>query len=296
MDISFINGKLDTTVIYVRFRSDSTITPKTDSIVHLIPGGATLKKLAVSVSDCDSVFGTRPIINQVTTDGTLLCFKDSVILSVSSPGNLSQYSWSTGETTPTIKVVNSAQVSVRVATQNTCLSIASPIVNLVKNTNTKPSIGITNDSILISTTAPFYRWYFNNIRTNSDTTNRLVARKVGFYRVETSVNRLCWDASDELPIVILPTTASSDTVKVRIFPNPVTGGTFTVVASLERVTNVVARVMVTDASGLVLAQTNRFIFYGREIKIPVTLSTYKGTAFVRVEINGDVETKTIILQ
>lgn len=296
LNISFSNGKLDTTTIYVRFRSDSVIGNKTDSIIHSLSNGTILKKLAVAVSNCDSVFGTRPIINQITTDGTLLCFKDSVILSVSSPGNLTQYSWSTGETTASIKVVNSAQVSVRVATQNTCLSAASPIVNLIKNTNTKPSIGITSDSILISTTAPYYRWYFNNIRTNGDTTNRLVARKVGFYRVETSANRLCWDASDDLPIVILPTTASSDTVKVRIFPNPVTGGTFTVVASLERVTNVVARVMVTDASGLVLAQTNRFIFYGREIKIPVTLSTYKGTAFVRVEINGDIETKTIILQ
>jgi|GEM_PF-4157213 len=296
LDINFSNGKLDSTLIYVRFRSDSVIVTKTDSITHSLTGGAILKKLAVSVSSCDSVFNIKPIINQVTTDGTLICFKDSVILSVTSPGNLSQYSWSNGATTPTVKVINSAQISVRVATQNTCLSVASPIVNLVKNTNTKPSIGISNDSILISTTAPFYRWYFNNIRSNGDTTNRLIARKVGFYRVETSTNRQCWDASDDLPIVTLARTASTDTVKVRIFPNPVTNGTFTVVASLERVTNVVARVMVTDASGLVLAQTNRFIFYGREIKIPITLSTYKGTAFVRVEINGDVETKTVILQ
>lgn len=296
LDISFLNGKLDSTNIYVRFKSDSVIVTKTDSITHSTPGGTILKKLAVSVSNCDSVFSPKPIINQITTDGTLVCFKDSTILSVTSPGNLSQYSWSNGATTPTIKVTNSAQISVRVATQNTCLSAASPMVNLVKNTNTKPSIGITSDSILISTTAPFYRWYFNNIRSNADTSNRLIARKVGFYRVETSNNRQCWDASDDLPIITIPRTNSTDTVTVRIFPNPVTGGTFTVVASLERVTNVIARVTVTDASGLVLVQTNRFIFYGREIKIPVTLNTYKGTAFVRVEINGDAETKTIILQ
>lgn len=296
LNISFSSGKLDTTSIYVRFRSDSAIFNKTDSILHSLPNGTILKKLAVDVSSCDSVFATQPFINQVTTNGTLICFKDSIILSVTSPANLSKFSWSTGDTTPTIKMTNSAQVSVRVATQNTCLSIASPVVSLIKNTNTKPSIGISSDSILISTSAPFYRWYFNNIRSNGDTTNRLIARKVGFYRVETSVNRQCWDASDDFPVITLARSASTDTVKVRIFPNPVTGGTFTVVASLERVTNVIARVMVTDASGLLLAQTNRFIFYGREIKIPITLNSYKGTAFVRVEINGDAETKTIILQ
>ena len=56
-----------------------------------------------------------------------------------------------------------------------------------------------------------------------------------------------------------------------------------------------ARAMVTDANGVVLLQTNKFIFFGKEIKIPVTLSI-KGTVFAKIEINGDVKTQTVILQ
>jgi len=205
------------------------------------------------------------------------------------------YKWSTGDTVSVSRIANSQNASIRVGSSIACLSEPSPIVRFVKNTNTTPSIGLTNDSILVSTNAPFYKWYFNN-RLMGDSSSSITAKKVGFYKVETSNDKLCWDASTSYPIISLPNLASTDTVRIRIFPNPVSGGFFNVVASLDRVTNVIARVTVTDASGLILVQTNKFIFFGREIKIPITLSTYKGTAFVRVEINGDVETKTIILQ
>lgn len=289
-----VNGSIDR-FIYIKYKTDSLAGYFIDSVIHSSPGAVT-KTLITRIRVCDTAHPIKPVINQITTDSSIVCFKDSITLSISNQGNASRFLWHNGDTTATIRIGASTNAQVVMATNTSCFSTPSNLVRFIKNTNTKPSIGISSDSILISTTAPFYRWYFNNIRSNGDTSNRLIARKVGFYRVETSVNRQCWDASDDFPVVTLARTASTDTVKVRIFPNPITGGTFTVVASLERVTNVVARVMVTDASGLVLAQTNRFIFYGREIKIPITLSTYKGTAFVRVEINGDAETKTIILQ
>ena len=289
-----VNGSIDR-FIYIKYKTDSLAGYFIDSVIHSSPGAVT-KTLITRIRVCDTAHPIKPVINQITTDSSIVCFKDSITLSISNQGNASRFLWHNGDTTATIRIGASTNAQVVMATNTSCFSTPSNLVRFIKNTNTNPSIGISSDSILISTTAPFYRWYFNNIRSNGDTSNRLIARKVGFYRVETSVNRQCWDASDDFPIVTLTRTSSTDTVKVRVFPNPVTGGTFTVVASLERVTNVVARVMVTDASGLVLAQTNRFIFYGREIKIPITLSTYKGTAFVRVEINGDAETKTIILQ
>jgi hypothetical protein len=68
-----------------------------------------------------------------------------------------------------------------------------------------------------------------------------------------------------------------------------------VVATLQRSTNVVARVTVADGNGNVLLQTNKFIFFGREVKIPITLAV-KGTVFVRIDVNGDVKTQTVILQ
>lgn len=288
------NGSIDR-FIYVKYKTDSLAGYFIDSILHSSTGAVT-KALITRIRVCDTAHPIKPIINQIATDSSIVCFKDSITLSISNQGSASRFLWHNGDTTATLRIGASTNAQVIMATNTSCFSTPSNLVRFIKNTNTKPSIGISSDSILISTSAPFYRWYFNNIRSNTDTSNRLIARRVGFYRVETSSNRQCWDASDDLPIVTLSRTTTTDTVKVRIFPNPVTGGTFTVVASLERVTNVIARVTVTDASGLVLAQTNRFIFYGREIKIPVTLNTYKGTAFVRVEINGDAETKTIILQ
>jgi hypothetical protein len=115
--------------------------------------------------------------------------------------------------------------------------------------------------------------------------------------VETSNDKICWDRSNEFPIVVLLSSAPlvNDTLKIVAYPNPSSTGTFNVVATLQHPTNVIARVTVADVNGTILLQTNRFIFFGREIKIPVTLNV-KGTVFVKVDINGDIKTQTVILQ
>jgi hypothetical protein len=125
--------------------------------------------------------------------------------------------------------------------------------------------------------------------------NSILPNKVGLYAVETSNDSICWDRSLDYPIMVLSTPLVNDTLNVKIFPNPTSTGTFFVIATLKKVTNVVARVTVTDANGNILLQTNRFIFFGREIKIPISL-TFKGTAFVRTDVNGDIVTQTVILQ
>ena len=87
----------------------------------------------------------------------------------------------------------------------------------------------------------------------------------------------------------------NDTLSVKSYPNPVTGGAFNIVASLQKVTNVEARVTIVDANGVVLLQTNKLIFFGKQVKIPITISA-KGTVFAQVNINGDIKTLTVILQ
>ncbi|MFN3665908.1 MAG: hypothetical protein ACK4S0_07105, partial [Sediminibacterium sp.] len=296
LSLSPIKNRIDSTTIYVRYKNDSTLGVFNDTLKHSTINGNTVN-LALTASVCDSAVYFKPVINNITIDSSLFCYKDSLTLSTTNGNNYALFRWSNGDTSKTIRIGSTQKISVRVGNIASCLSIVSNTTNFVRNTNTTPSLGHTSDSILVSTSAPHYRWYFNNLRTNNtDTSNTLIARKVGFYRVETSNDKLCWDASVDFPIVLLPRISTTDTSTVRIFPNPVTGGFFNVVVSLPRTTNVVARVTVTDAGGVVLVQTNKFIFFGREIKIPVTISTYKGSAFVRVEINGEVKTQPIVLQ
>jgi hypothetical protein len=121
-----------------------------------------------------------------------------------------------------------------------------------------------------------------------------VPSKVGFYAVETTNDSICWDRSIDFPIINL-SNPLKDTITIKTYPNPTSSGLFYVVATLQRVTNVVAFVTVADGSGNILLQTNKFIFFGREVKIPITLSV-KGTVFVKINVNGDVKTQTVILQ
>ncbi len=278
----------DSTTIFVRFKTDSTVNSY-NVITHSSPNAAT-QLVKVAGIACDSLSLTTPVVNSITKDSTI-CYKDSIRLAtnVSYP----MYRWSTGDTSAVIIVRNSTAVSLRVGSKAACLSNASSLLRLVKNTNPTPIISQVNDTVMLSSNAPYYRWYLNN--KFIDTAASVNIRKVGFYKVETSNDQVCWDASNEYPVVLLAATPASDTLKINLFPNPATGGNFNVAVSLQKTTNVVARVSVTDVSGTMLLQTNKFIFFGREIKIPITL-TNKGTFFVKVDINGSVKTSTIILQ
>ncbi|MCA6513233.1 MAG: hypothetical protein IM569_10240, partial [Chitinophagaceae bacterium] len=219
--------------------------------------------------------------------------KDSVTLNVSN-GTFSKYFWSNGDSTNKLVIKNSGTFNVKVSSGNGCISYQSLNIRTNKNTNTTPSLALVGNR-LISTSAPRYRWLFNNNYVPGNTSNGIVPNKVGLYAVETSNDSICWDRSLDYPIIVLSTPLVNDTLNVKIFPNPTSTGTFFVVAALKKVTNVVVRVTVSDANGNILTQTNPFIFFGREIKIPISL-TFKGTAFVRTDVNGDIVTQTVILQ
>lgn len=286
------NGNLDTIKIYARFKSD-TLGINTGSILHTSLAAASKSLTVTGNSQCDVVVTLTPVINNIQSD-TVLCFKDSLTLSTTS-GTFSTYKWSTGETTQNIIVKTSGTVSLQVGSSTGCLSNPSLNLKTSKNINPVPLLALSGDSTLISSSAPNYRWYFNNTPLPGNTSNKLIVRKTGFYSVETSNDKVCWDHSNDFPILTLATPLLNDSVSVKSYPNPTSTGLFYIVATLQRATNVVAKVTVSDISGNILLQTNKFIFFGREIKIPVTLSV-KGTVFAKIDINGDVKTQTVILQ
>jgi len=80
---------------------------------------------------------------------------------------------------------------------------------------------------------------------------------------------------------------------MHIYPNP-SSGQFTVDVKLPQTTTVNTYVSVYDATGIQIFQTNKLIFFGNEIKIPVTINT-KGTFFVKVYVNGDSREQTMLI-
>ena len=292
LSLNHQNGTIDSTKIYVRFKLD-TLGTYSGSIVHTSLAATARSITVTGSSKCDSVVYITPVVNNILSD-TIICFKDSLVLGTNS-GTFGNYLWSTGDTTKNLVIKSSGNYSLQVGSGKGCLSYASRIIKTNKNTNPVPSLALIGNKTLISSNAPKYRWLFNNTYIPGNNTNSLVPSKVGFYTVETSNDSICWDRSTDYPIFVLSNPLVNDTLAVKVFPNPTSTGTFFVVASLQRSTNVVARVTIVDGNGNVLLQTNKFIFFGREVKIPITLAI-KGTVFAKIDINGDVKTQTVILQ
>jgi hypothetical protein len=157
----------------------------------------------------------------------------------------------------------------------------------------KPTITSIGDTILKSSVSNNYQWYLNNIKLVADTFNFVTVKKVGFYRVEASPDKTCWDRSAEYPVFVLRGRLS-DSLKVGIYPNPAVG-MFNVVITLPNISNVVASVVVVNTLGNVVLQTEKLFFFSNQVRIPITLNA-TGVFSVKVTINGEVRTQTVILQ
>lgn len=164
----------------------------------------------------------------------------------------------------------------------TCDSIKGPV----------PYIYLTRDTILESTYSDNYQWFYNNVKLMAATTNSLRVTDAGFYHVETSTDKICWVPSLDY-FVLLRRTPLSDSLKLNIYPNP-SNGSFTVDVKLPRTTTVKTYVQVLDANGIIIQQTSKLIFYGNEIKIPISISS-KGTFGVKIFVNDDAVQQSVIV-
>jgi len=276
--------------IFVRAKADSIGLSSTGALT-VSGDGITTQTFPIEKTGCDSSIFTKGSIASFLAGGTI-CLKDSLLLTATSSTGF--YLWSNGDTTRTTKITNPGNIFVRTAVKAGCFNLASPAVNVLKNTAPTPVLSLTRDSVLSTQMAPQYKWYRNNRVLNGLNSNTYTAQNIGLYKVETSSNGVCWDGSNEVPIFTLPTRSNNDTLLLRVYPNP-SSGDFTVQASLQNPTNVTARILITDMGGTSIIQNTRFIFFGREIRIPVTIVN-KGTYVVRMEMNGQIKTVNVIVQ
>jgi hypothetical protein len=164
----------------------------------------------------------------------------------------------------------------------TCDSVKGPV----------PYISSARDSILTSSYANNYQWFYNNQKLNNETSSSLRVKDAGFYHVETSADKVCWVQSLDYPVLISPSPLS-DSLKLNIYPNPSTGS-FTAYLKLPRTTTVKTYVQVFDATGLQILQTSKLIFYGNEIRIPITINN-KGTFVVKIFVNDVAVQQSVII-
>lgn len=164
----------------------------------------------------------------------------------------------------------------------TCDSVKGPV----------PYVVLLSDTVLASSYAEYYQWYYNNQKIENEATRLLQVNKAGFYRVETSSNKLCWVPSLDYPIII-NRNSPLDSLNMNLYPNP-SGGSFTVYVKLPQTSTVKTYVQVFDISGVQILQTNKLIFYGSEIRIPLTINS-KGNFFVKVFVNDHALQQSIII-
>lgn len=232
-----------------------------------------------------------PVIVGISSDSTI-CFKDSLVLKSST--FYDKYLWSNGDTTSTTVVKNSSKVSLRGALNgSTCYSLPSATITGVRNLNVLPQITSQANS-LIATNSNNYKWFKNNLLVPGVTANVLFNPSVGVYRVETSLDKFCWDASDDHMIITNNLPLLTDTVHLSVFPNP-SSGIFNVVADFEKTTNVITKVTVVDINGVVVYQSQRLLFFSKKIMLPVNLGTRKGVFGVHMDINGKVKSIVVVV-
>jgi hypothetical protein len=261
------------------------------SVRVLHSGGCIVASDEIQVLSDVSTSLTIPMVNNITSDSTI-CFKDSLVLKSST--FYDKYLWSNGDTTSSTVIRNSAKVSLRGRLNgSTCFSLPSAIATGVKNSNIIPEISSQLNS-LISTNSNNYKWFKNNLIVPGVTSNVLFNPSVGVYRVETSLDKFCWDASQDFMIITNNQPLLTDTVQLTVFPNP-SSGIFNVVADFEKITNVVTKVTVVDINGVLVYQSQRLLFFSKKIMLPVNVGTRKGVFGVHMDINGTVKSIVVVV-
>ncbi len=231
----------------------------------------------------------KPLLLGYNSD-TVTCFFTSV--AISSKNVYDKYLWSTGETSSSITVSNNAAVSLKIGSnQSGCYSDSSVIVTARKNLTVQPVITRSGDN-LVSSSANFYQWLFNNKFTGDSTRQELINGK-GIYNVSTSTDNICWNTSPDY-IVLLDVATVKKAFDLTAYPNP-SNGIFSLQVKFDKNTSALVKVTIVDAIGVTKYNTKKLLFNDKSMKIPVNLNLVKGTYTISVEINGEVDTIQMII-
>ncbi len=181
---------LDAGPAYVKYTwSDSNATRR-DTIQSAL-------LLAVAVTDVNGCQGFDTILISVNPvpkvslgKDTSFCFGESVLLDA---GNYTQYSWSTGDSTPTIEVSQSGSYFVQVTDSNGCNNFSG--IRDISVFQAAVPIVVYSDGVLSTQAGLSHTWMFDGIPLAGATSAILLPPRRGNYRVVTVDQAGCTDTS-----------------------------------------------------------------------------------------------------
>ena len=254
-------------------------------------GGSFIAKFNVTPTHRPALIGFVPAIGSMGTAVTIKGKNLTGTAIVTFGGTKAASFTVQNDSTITAVVANGSTGIIRVQTIGGADSIGTFVYTCDSVKGPVPSISLAGDSLLLSSYANHYQWYYNNHKLTNRISDSVHIAGSGFYRVETSEDKVCWVPSPDYPVLISRT--SPDSLQLSVYPNP-SHGNFTAYVKLPKITTVKAYVQVTDVNGVQILQTSKLIFYGNQIRIPVSINA-KGSFFVKVFVNDDAVQRSIII-
>jgi hypothetical protein len=214
----------------------------------------------------------------ITATETTICNNGETTLTAST-GNA--YYWSTGETTPSIKVKQAGDYSVTITQANGCINASAPTTITLKPnpdvrllaapyTSLYPGLSTTLSAKTSATGSLSYTWKKNGMVLTGKTaaTLAVTVEELGEYEVLVTTSEGCAGTSNKLAI------SDSVTNQIFIYPNP-NNGRFQIRFHNETGTNQLYFLTIYDAKGsLVLNQ--EFMTKQAYEKTGFNLSQYGG--------------------
>jgi hypothetical protein len=272
--------------LILNYNTDSLIVEKEGSYKFVGSDGIakfdTSKKVKISYQ----IKTATPFINTLIKD-TLLCFYDTLRLRATE--GFDKYLWSSGDTTQSILTRNNSKIYVFGAkriglTNKYCYSDSSNFVLATKNNTPIPSITRVSDD-LISSQSLQYKWFMNNALQPNFSNNTYRIQSKGFYRVETSIDKLCWSRSKDFIVQLAPVSSQLKDYSLSVYPNPTTS-LFFLQLKLEKKYSGFVQITIVDSRGVPRVNQTQFIFNDSNIRIPFNIKLNKGTYTIQVKLNG----------
>lgn len=191
----------------------------------------------------------------ITADQTSFCSQDSAQLCAPT-GNGLNYLWNTGAITPCITVKQAGNYYVTVTDNNGCSAESN---HLSINVLPSPPVNISvSGDTLTSYNASSYQWYRNGILIPGATSAKYVMTQPGSYTVVVTGPNGC--TAQSLPVVVTGVDVVTLQQQFSVYPNPLTGGNWTVEAGKDLL-----------GAKLAIYDNNGRMVYNTEITTPTTV-------------------------
>lgn len=247
----------------------------------------------VSASTPISVNVSNAPTPTISASGTQACSGDVVTVTSSAADS---YSWSTGETTQSIQVSNTASVFVTVTNANACNGVGQSATTNITFTATPTAAGsfTTAGNVVTftntSTGAASYSWDFGDFTNSSATAPAHAYAANGAYTVTlTAINGNCTSTvTFEISIEVGIEEASA--LNFTVYPNPASAQVFVAFDNTSE-----GSVQILDAMGRTI-YTEKLTAIG-SIALPVDVSKLAdGTYTIQVINAGQVGIKRLVIR